>query len=181
MPCMAMWTNDIWLISPWISVGMQPMAMVHYLHYGDIIKSAMVSQITSLTIVYSTFYSVSDQSKHQCSASLAFVRGIHRWPVNSPHKRPVTRKCFHLMTSSWVPGRCGSNFKSVVSQPMLWINFMSIFCEIALEWMLQNTFDVKSRLVLVKAWCVRQETITWANVDPDHLASLGQDKLKIFI
>ena len=27
-----------------------------------------------------------------CSASLAFARGIHRWPVNSPHKGPVTRK-----------------------------------------------------------------------------------------
>ena len=39
--------------------------------------------------------------KHQSSASLAFVRRIHRWPVNSPHKWPVTRKCFHLMTSSW--------------------------------------------------------------------------------
>ena len=26
------------------------------------------------------------------SASLAFVRGIHRWPMNSPHKGPVTRK-----------------------------------------------------------------------------------------
>ena len=33
---------------------------------------------------------------HQSSASLAFVRGIHRWPVNSPHKRPVTRKTFPL-------------------------------------------------------------------------------------
>ena len=32
--------------------------------------------------------------KHQSSASLAFVWGIHRWPVNSPHKRPVTRKTF---------------------------------------------------------------------------------------
>ena len=32
--------------------------------------------------------------KHQSSASLYFVRGIHRWPVNSPHKRPVTRKMF---------------------------------------------------------------------------------------
>ena len=42
------------------------------------------------TIVYSTVYSCSDQRKHQSSASLAFVRGIHRWPVNSPHKRPVT-------------------------------------------------------------------------------------------
>ena len=30
--------------------------------------------------------------KHQSSASLVFVWGIHRWPVNSPHKGPVTRK-----------------------------------------------------------------------------------------
>ena len=52
------------------------------------------SQITSLTIVYSTVYWGSDQSKHQSSASLAFVRGIHRGPVNSPHKWPVTRKMF---------------------------------------------------------------------------------------
>ena len=28
------------------------------------------------------------------SASLAFVWGIHRWPVNSPHKWPVTQKMF---------------------------------------------------------------------------------------
>ena len=52
----------------------------------------MASQITSLTIVYSTFYSGADQRKHQSSASLAFVRGIHRGPVNSLHKWPVTRK-----------------------------------------------------------------------------------------
>ena len=54
----------------------------------------MASQITSLTIVYSTVYSGADQRKHQSSASLAFVRGIHRRPVNSPHKGPVTRKMF---------------------------------------------------------------------------------------
>ena len=53
----------------------------------------MASQITSLTIVYSTIYSGADQ-KHQSSASLAFVQGIHRGPVNSPHKWPVTRKMF---------------------------------------------------------------------------------------
>ena len=51
---------------------------------------AMASQITSLVIVYSD----ADQRKHQSSASLAFVRGIHRWPVNSPHKGPTTRKMF---------------------------------------------------------------------------------------
>ena len=52
--------------------------------------------MNSLTIVYSTVYSGADQRKHQSSASLAFVRGIHRWPVNSRHKRPVTRKMFLL-------------------------------------------------------------------------------------
>ena len=56
--------------------------------------SAMASQITSLTIVYSTVYSDPDQRKHQSSASLAFVWGIHRGPVNFPHKWPVTRKMF---------------------------------------------------------------------------------------
>ena len=61
-------------------------------HYIDAIMSAMASQITNLTIVYSTVYSGADQRKHQSSASLAFVRGIHRWPENSPHKGPVTRK-----------------------------------------------------------------------------------------
>ena len=45
-------------------------------------------------IVYSTVYSDADQRKYKNSASLAFVRGIHRWPVNSPHKWPVTRKMF---------------------------------------------------------------------------------------
>ena len=48
----------------------------------------MASQITSLTSVYSTVYSGTDQRKHQSSASLAFLRGIHRWPANSPHKGP---------------------------------------------------------------------------------------------
>ena len=63
-------------------------------HYSDVIMDAMVSQITSLTTVYATVYSGADQRKHLRSASLAFVRGIHRWPVNSPHKWPVTRKFF---------------------------------------------------------------------------------------
>ena len=53
--------------------------------------SLMAYQITSLTIVYSTVYSGAD---HQSSASLAFVCGIHRGPVNFPHKWPVTRKMF---------------------------------------------------------------------------------------
>ena len=64
------------------------------LHYSDVIMDAIASQITSLTIVYSTVYSDADQRKHQSSAPLAFVRGFHQGPVNSPHKWPVTRKMF---------------------------------------------------------------------------------------
>ena len=64
------------------------------LHYNDVIMGMMASQLTSLTVVYSTVYSGADQRKHQNSASLASVRGIHRGPVNSPHKWPVTRKMF---------------------------------------------------------------------------------------
>ena len=62
-------------------------------HYDDVIMSAIASQITSLTIVYSTVYPGVDQSKHQSSTSLAFVRVIHRG----------RGKCFHLMTSSCGP------------------------------------------------------------------------------
>ena len=71
--------------------------LLYYLlvvHYSDVIMDTMASQITSLAIVYSTFYSGRDQREHQSSASLAFVQRIHRWPVNSPHKWPVTRKMF---------------------------------------------------------------------------------------
>ena len=64
------------------------------INYCDVIMGPVASQITSLTIVYSTVYSDADQRKYQSPASLAFVRGIHRGPVNSPHKWPVTRKKF---------------------------------------------------------------------------------------
>ena len=63
-------------------------------HYNDVIMGATTSQITSLAIIYSTVYSGTNQRKHQSSASLAFVWVIHRGPVNSPHKWPVTRKVF---------------------------------------------------------------------------------------
>ena len=67
----------------------------------------MASQITSFTIVYSTVYSAADQRKHQSSVSLAFVWEIHRRPVNSPHKWPVTRKMFPfddviMINDGWV-------------------------------------------------------------------------------
>ena len=72
----------------------QPPVHLQGPHYDDVIMDAMASQITIHTIVYSIVYSGADQRKHQSSASLAFVSEIHRWPVNSPHKGPVTRKMF---------------------------------------------------------------------------------------
>ena len=77
-----------------IIIVMVLVAMVSVSHYNDVIMGTIASQITSLTIVYSTVYSGADQSKHQSSASLAFMWGIHRGPVNSPQKWPVTRKMF---------------------------------------------------------------------------------------
>ena len=58
----------------------------HTVHYNDVMMGAMVSQITGLTFVHSTAYLGADQRKHRSCSSLAFVRGIHRWPVNFPHK-----------------------------------------------------------------------------------------------
>ena len=72
------------------------------LHYNDVIKRTMASQTTVFSIVYSTVGSDAHQRIHQSSAPLDFVRGIHRCPVNFPHKRPVTRKMFPFMTSSWL-------------------------------------------------------------------------------
>ena len=61
-------------------------------HHNDNIM--ITSQITGILIVCSTICSGEDQNIHQSSASLTFVRGIHRWPVDSPHKGPVMWKMF---------------------------------------------------------------------------------------
>ena len=68
--------------------------LILYVHYDDVIMGAIASLTTILTTVYSSVYSGADRRKHESSASLAYVRGIHRGPVNSPHKWPVTRKMF---------------------------------------------------------------------------------------
>ena len=94
---------------------------------------AIASPITSLTIVYSTVYSDADQRKHRSSASLAFVRGIHRGPVNSPHKWPVTRKMvpvddvimnnermLHITNNHWLLGQsCDCPIASDVTRKIM--------------------------------------------------------------
>ena len=71
-------------------------------HYCEAIMGTIASEITSLTIVYTTVYSDADQSKHQSSASLAFVWGIHRDRWIPRTKGQLRGKCFHLMTSSCI-------------------------------------------------------------------------------
>ena len=100
---------------------------------------AMTSQITNLTIVYSTVYSGTDQRKHQSSVSLAFVQGIHRSPVNSPYKWPVMRKFFPFddvimyppgerITSFW-----NANWGDQISH---YTNFQQLF--FLNNWVIQN-------------------------------------------
>ena len=86
-------------------------------HYNDVIMSTMASQITSPTVVYLTVYTSADQRKHHSSASLAFVRGIHRGPVNSPHKGPVTQKMFpfdDVIILSWLRGASARRYPTLV-------------------------------------------------------------------
>ena len=64
----------------------EPCRIITNMHHNDVIMSAMASQMTGVSIAYSTVQTGADQSKHQSSVSLAFVRGIHRWSVNSRTK-----------------------------------------------------------------------------------------------
>ena len=114
-------------------------------HYNDVIMRAMASQITSLTIVYPSVYWGTDQRKHQSSASLAFVRGIHRWSVNSPRKGPVTRKkcpfddvimrmdfSFHMP----IPYTCMTDAEMILSGALGWVQsfkYLSSLIKISVE------------------------------------------------
>ena len=104
-------------------------------HYDDVIMDAMASQITSLTIVYSTVYSDTDQWKHQSSAPLAFVLGIHRGPVNSPQKWPVTRKMspFDDVIISWFLFNPQQDVEKIILSviwdviTLMWCHFISLW------------------------------------------------------
>ena len=104
--------------------------------------SVMISQITSLEIVYSTVYLGADQRKHQSSASLAFSRGIHRWPANSPHKGRVTRKMFPLddvIMLSNILGKRDSRFRTRHSG--------------------SNINSILANSIIVKAWTLHHDDV----------------------
>ena len=62
------------------------------------------------------FFSGAHQRKHHSSAPLAFVRGIHRLPVQIGQKGQIRGKCFHLMASSWTLCTQESIFESSICQ-----------------------------------------------------------------
>ena len=107
-----------WLI---FIMGLFILAGEYPYHYNDVIMTTMTSQIASLTVVYSTVYSDADQRKHQSSASLAFVWGIHRDRWIPRTEGQLRGKCFHLMTSSCIEKVTpGAQFKS--DQTFQWFN-----------------------------------------------------------
>ena len=63
-------------------------------HYNNVIISVTVSQITRVSIVHWNVCSGTAQRKYQSSVSLAFVRGIHQWPMDSLYKGPAMWKMF---------------------------------------------------------------------------------------
>ena len=86
----------ILLLQPWKCIALTPTtgSLKILSHYTDVTMSAMASQITRVSIVCPIIYSGTGQRNHQSSASLPFVRGIHRSPVDPPHKGTGTRKMF---------------------------------------------------------------------------------------
>ena len=91
------------------------------LHHSDVIVDTMASQIASLRIVYSIVYSGADQRKHQSSASLAFVQGIHLWPVISPHRGPKTREMFPFDDVIMYPWQKGLRRDAVSHNDIMYI------------------------------------------------------------
>ena len=133
-------------------------------HY-DVRMSVMSSRITNLTIVYSSVYSGADQRKHQSSSSLAFVREIHRWPVNSAHRGPVTRKMFpfdDVIMSTDRPRhhggcRAADARSSVTTMPtlQLWNNCTTVVNnvgEVSASWQTVSFF-IAGGLVFFQWWC----------------------------
>ena len=128
-------------------------------HYSDVIMGAMASQITGVSIVYSTVCSDANQRKHQSSTSLAFVRAIHRLPGNSPHKGPVTRIFFpfhDVIMETIRGGGGGGGGKFFTSTLKMWIG----------EWEL-----IHYRTKRTSTWCTRSMCSLWK---PALLPGVGE-------
>ena len=117
------------LRSPWC---IQQYSTREGAHYIDVMMSAMAPQITSVSIVCSSVCSGADQRKYQSSASLAFVRGIHWWPMNSPHKEPITRKMLPFDDAIMNLGYLSEAHRNLKSRDTLFVHNICVSCPIVL-------------------------------------------------
>ena len=67
-------------------------SQMNYLHYSDVILGVMASQITSLTIVYSTVYSVADKKK---------IKAPRLWPLCGASPVTAQRASYAEHVSIW--------------------------------------------------------------------------------
>ena len=125
-----------------------------------------------LMIVCSTVCSGADQRKHQSSASLAFVGGIHRWLVDSPHKGPVTQKTCPfddvIMAKHYFVRGCHPRAKQLIT-------IFPDFCQQYLTHFRMETRygDIVPGQHWFRQWLGgwRHQAITWTNVDLSSVKS----------
>ena len=126
---------------------------MHTYHYSDVIISEITSQITGVSIVYSIICSEADRRKNQCSALMAFVREIHRSPVNSPHKGSVTRKMFP--------------FDDVIMQ--LYKRHYTMTASVSMMTNVQENCYLLSGFYLKHYWCLNDYPLSSATVSHDFI------------
>ena len=178
-------STDYWWIASkwkarwtWCLNEYDPLCVSHFyhtenyssdIHYSDVIMGAMASQVTGVSIVYSTVYSGADPS-------LAFVKGIHRWPVNSPDEEPVTRKCFHLMTSSWIRRAQRRGWR------WGWGHKKPAALDIALSLYINQTPPHTISPEGYELWHPHNWPVTTTNHLPPHLANyMGHQRVSVFV
>ena len=121
-------------------------------HYNDVIMSALASQITGVSIVYLTVSSGADQIRQQSFASLAFLRGIHWWQENSPHKRA----CNAENVSIWrrhheVAIGSVNGLMPAGNQPITWTNIdPNLYC--LMTSLRHNAFNRYVQIVVCYSW-----------------------------
>ena len=141
------------MIWAWIS-NYAPLQLCHMV--------IMTFQITDNSAVFSTVCSCTHQRIHQSSTSLAFERGIHKWPVGSPHKGTVMQKMFPfndvIMKQDFITYPCLKYLYNTVPNVVIngWIAFVKLrFC-------ISTFFRTSDITLLLKYWSY--VTYAYANV-----------------
>ena len=152
----------------------------HQLHYCDVIMSAKASQNTCVSIVYSTVCSGADHRKHQSFASLAFVPGIHRWPVKIPRtKGQYAFKSFHLMTPSCTRHKYYMNHNRSTSilnycaANVIFLFYIENKANLMLKNILSPMIDVNSSIIPARNKCVLTPLVLAGNYETTVLLPMS--------